>query len=203
MVNQRSFKPTPTRLLELLLAALLTSCTTTEKHFIERHPDRLQIAPASQIANPETEHGRYLVNLLGCGLCHTDGALTGLANSKYLLAGSNTGIATSNPMLEKNPGMVFPPNLTPDPTTGLGNWSETDIVMMLKAGEDRHGIRQSAVMPWSTYAQLSDADAKAVARYLKSLKPIEHQVPDAVAKGTPSDKAHVYFGIYQKPDTHK
>lgn len=95
--------------------------------------------------------------------------------------------------------MVFPPNLTPDQDTGLGHWSETDIVMMLKAGEDRHGIRQSPVMPWAAYAQMSDEDARAIARYLKSLTPVSHKVPTNVRPGQPSDKPHVYFGIYQKP----
>ncbi|GAB3045687.1 hypothetical protein GCM10026915_05150 [Simiduia litorea] len=168
--------------------------------FIERHPDTAQTAPTPITQATELSiQGAYLVTLLGCGTCHTDGALTGNANSKFLLAGSNTGIATSNPLKSAKPGIVFPPNLTPDPTTGLGNWSETDIVLMLRAGEDRHGIRQSAVMPWAAYAQLSDQDARAIAHYLKRLAPVQHQVPTRVREGQASDKPHVYFGVYQKP----
>ena len=179
----------------------VTACTpTSQSRFVERFPDTAQTAPAP--AKEQTElsaRGAYLLTLLGCDTCHTDGALTGNSNSKFLLAGSNTGIATSDPLKTAKPGIVFPSNLTPDPSTGLGNWSETDIVLMLKAGEDRHGIRQSAVMPWGTYGQLSDDDARAVANYLKSLTPVHHQVPSEVRQGQSSDKPHVYFGVYQKP----
>lgn len=70
---------------------------------------------------------------------------------------------------------------------------------MLKAGEDRHGIRQSPVMPWSAYAQMSDDDARAIARYLKRLAPVSHKVPTNVRPGQASDLPHVYFGVYQKP----
>lgn len=185
---------------------LIASCSNQQsqpvqsKTFIERHPDSLQAPPSSATpTNSNIERGAYLVSLLGCGTCHTDGALVGTANGKYSLAGSRIGIATSNPLVEAKPGIVFPPNLTPDPKTGLGHWSETDIVLMLKAGEDRHGIGQSPVMPWASYAQLSNEDAVAIAQYLKSLAPVEHQVPAVVRKGQSSNKPHVYFGVYQKP----
>ncbi|MDN3638308.1 cytochrome C [Simiduia curdlanivorans] len=193
------------KLSQVILSATLISLAACAQHatdatFIERHPDTAQTAPTPAAQPTELSlKGAYLVTLLGCGTCHTDGALTGNSNSKFLLAGSDTGIATSNPLRSAKPGIVFPPNLTPDPGTGLGNWSETDIVLMLKAGEDRHGIRQSAVMPWAAYAQLSDPDARAIAHYLKSLAPVQHQVPQRVREGQSSDKPHVYFGVYQKP----
>ncbi|AFU99219.1 c-type cytochrome [Simiduia agarivorans] len=180
-------------------ALLIVGCAQTVPVFVEKQPDTGTAPPDAMSNDPLAQHGQYLVTLLGCGSCHTDGALTGQANSKLLLAGSRTGIAISNPLKVEHPGMVFPPNLTPDKTTGLGHWSETDIVLMLKAGEDRHGIRQSPVMPWSAYAQMSDDDARAIARYLKRLAPVSHKVPTNVRPGQASDLPHVYFGVYQKP----
>ena len=178
---------------------LVAACSHQAPVFVERKPDTGSTPPSPTALSDEAVRGQYLVTLLGCGTCHTDGALTGQANSKYLLAGSRTGIAISDPLRTDHPGMVFPPNLTPDASTGLGHWSETDIVLMLKAGEDRHGIRQSAVMPWAAYAQLNDEDALAIARYLKSLPAVVHKVPAKVAPGNASDAPHVYFGVYQKP----
>ena len=68
--------------------------------------------------------GGYLVELLGCGRCHTEGLLTGDAALGPHLAGSRVGIAYTayNEQLDL-PGVVFPGNLTPDPATGLGSWS--------------------------------------------------------------------------------
>lgn len=187
------------KLRTLTLALVITGCSHTTPVFVEQHPDTGAAPPDPISQDALAQHGQYLVTLLGCGSCHTDGALTGQANSKMLLAGSRTGIAISNPLKVEHPGMVFPPNLTPDKATGLGHWSETDIVLMLKAGEDRHGIQQSPVMPWSAYTQLSDDDARAIARYLKSLAPVSHRVPHNVRPGQVSDLPHVYFGVYQKP----
>ncbi|MEX2132054.1 MAG: hypothetical protein WD772_11270, partial [Pseudohongiellaceae bacterium] len=119
------------------------------------------IANASAFDPVQVEHGRYLVGLLGCGSCHTDGALIGEPNNQRLLAGSGTGIAYSNPLAVANPGVVYPSNLTPDNETGLGNWSLEQIVTMIRAGTDNHGVQTIPVMPWPAYANITGDDATA------------------------------------------
>jgi hypothetical protein len=155
-----------------------------------------QAAPSSYPAE-QVEHGQYMVGLLGCGNCHTDGALIGEPNSARLLAGSEVGIAWSNPLEVKNPGVVFPANLTPDRQTGIGAWSVEDIVTMLQSGIDNHGSRSLPVMPWQTYARLTSEDAHAIAVYLKSLPPVTHKVPANVRPGHRTKSAFVHFGIYR------
>ena len=143
------------------------------------------------------EQGRYLVGLLGCGNCHTDGALAGKPEPSRLLAGSGVGIARSDPTAVKNPGVVFPSNLTPDPKTGIGDWSLEQIVTMLQSGTTRHGRRTLPVMPWSIYSQLRAEDATAIAMYLKSLPPVKHKVPANVEPGRRSKAPFVHFGVYR------
>jgi mono/diheme cytochrome c family protein len=46
----------------------------------------------------QVQRGKYLVELLACGTCHTDGALVGRPNDERLYGGSNVGIAYSNPL---------------------------------------------------------------------------------------------------------
>ena len=155
-----------------------------------------QADPSSYPAE-QVEHGRYMVGLLGCGNCHTDGALIGEPNPARLLAGSEVGIAWSNPLEDKNPGVVFPANLTPDRQTGIGSWSVKDIVTMLQSGIDNHGSRSLPVMPWQTYSRLTSEDAQAIAAYLKSLPPVAHQVPANVRPGHRTKNIYVHFGIYR------
>jgi mono/diheme cytochrome c family protein len=156
-------------------------------------PDPAESAyPADQV-----EHGRYLVDLLGCGNCHTDGALIGEPDAARLLAGSAVGIAWSNPMEVRNPGVVYPPNLTPHRATGIGDWSVWQIVAMLQSGVDSHGNRPLPVMPRAAYSKLSTEDATAVAMYLKSLPAIEHAVPDNVRPGRRARAPFVHFGVYR------
>ncbi len=52
-------------------------------------------------------------------------------------------------------------------------------------------------MPWQGYARISDEDAWAIVSYLRSLEPIEHQVPPAVPVGARARTPYVHFGVYR------
>ena len=112
--------------------------------------------------------GRYLVEAAGhCAECHTPrDKLGGLVTSKWM-AGSADGAEGESA-----------PNLTPDPTTGLGEWSEEDIAFALKLGMkpdgDSLGSLMAEVVENGT-SKLTDADLAAMAAYLKSLPPIIHK----------------------------
>lgn len=154
-------------------------------------PDPARVSDA-QLA----EHGRYLVGLLGCGSCHTDGAIVGRPNRARTLAGSSIGIAYSNPLETKKPGVVYPPNLTSDMATGIGSWSEAEIASFLGSGVGPHGARRKSVMPWPAYSRLKGEDAMAIAAYLHSLPPVNHQVPKKVPRGKAASNPFVYFSVY-------
>lgn len=163
-------------------------------------PTASQPAPAaasSAYPAERRERGRYLVDLLGCGNCHTDGALVGQPDEDRLLAGSRVGIATSNPLEVSNPAIIYPANLTPDPETGIGDWTLQQIVTMLQSGVNRHGSQTLPVMPWLTYSRLKAEDAEAIAMYLKSLPPVSHRVPDNVRQGRRASAPYVHFGVYR------
>ncbi len=190
----------------LALGIVVMSCTTTYdplEDYEELTPTRIMAAPAvqsGQVAAQDLElleQGRYLVELIGCSVCHTDGALIGEPRIDEWLAGSNVGIAYSNPMKYDNPGIVFPGNLTPDPKTGIGRWSDDEIVSAIRHGLDRQGNRLIQAMPWLIYEKISDADTRAIVAYLRSLPPVEHKVPDDVPPGTKTKELFVHFGVYR------
>ena len=154
-------------------------------------------AAQSDYPDERVEQGRYLVSLLGCGSCHTDGALVGKPDAGRLLAGSRIGIAWSNPLEVRNPGVVYPSNITPDPETGIGVWTVEQIVARLQSGVDEHGGRRLPVMPRLTYAQMHAEDATAIAMYLKSLPPVRHDVPAEVRPGERAKAPYIHFGVYR------
>lgn len=143
------------------------------------------------------ERGEYLVELLGCGSCHTDGALVGDPDFDKALGGSSVGIAYTNPLGEKNPGVIYPSNITPDTDTGIGNWTDSQIANAIRAGIGRHGSRRLASMPWRGYARISDDDVEAIVGYLRSIEPVAHEVPSEVEPGQPASNPFVYFGVYR------
>lgn len=172
--------------------------------------DFAPVSPATELEVPPTDapraeayptdqlnQGRYMVGLLGCAICHTDGALIGKPDYALNLAGSGIGIAYTNPLVDHRPAVVFPPNITPDLETGIGRCSQGELVRLLRSGEADHGRHLLAVMPWPTYASIKDSDALAIAAYLLSLPPVKHQVPDNVPVGAATRFPYVHFGVYR------
>ncbi|MBT8080989.1 MAG: cytochrome c [Gammaproteobacteria bacterium] len=157
-------------------------------------PAMQRVAPGDRDA---VERGSYLVELLGCGACHTDGALEGDPDLARALAGSRTGIAYTNPLEHKNPGVVYPPNITPDEDAGIGLWSDTQIANAVRAGIGQHGNRRLATMPWQGYTKLNDDDVEAIVAYLRSIEPVAFEVPGEVRPGGKASHPFVYFGIYR------
>jgi mono/diheme cytochrome c family protein len=145
----------------------------------------------------ETARGEYLVNILACARCHTEGYLTGQSATGPHLAGSQIGIAYSGYEGDKDqPGLVFPRNLTPDPETGIGSWSRDDIVRALITGMSPGGHQNLPVMPSGNYATLEATDLQAIAAYLKSIAPVSRKIPARTAPGAPPEHRYVRFGIY-------
>ena len=153
-----------------------------------------RFAPADRDA---VDKGRYLVVVLGCGACHTNGAFEGAPEMEMALAGSQTGIAWTNPLETEHPGVVFPSNITPDEKTGIGLLTDAQIANAIRAGSAGHGKRRLKTMPWQGYAWLTDDDIDAIIAYLRSIPAIEHRVPAAVSPGSKTGKPFVYFGVYR------
>jgi mono/diheme cytochrome c family protein len=144
----------------------------------------LGMASAAEAADKKTiERGKYLVNLGGCFDCHTPGYFLGKPDMARYLGGSDVGFEI--PGL----GTFVAPNLTPDPETGLGKWSEAQIVAALQTGKRPDGRELAPIMPWRALANLTKSDAQAIAAYLKSLKAVAHQVPGPFG---PDEKAPVF-----------
>ena len=121
---------------------------------------------AASSGDASVARGEYIVRTVSvCGHCHAadrkdpDGPLSG-------------GIEFQNWRI----GTARGSNLTPDPETGLGNWTEAEIVRAIRNGLRKDGRLLAPVMPYEWYHGMSDADALAVARYLKSLPPVRNAV---------------------------
>ena len=138
---------------------------------------------AVQAADSPAKRGEYLVHIGGCGDCHTPGYFLGKPDLARYLGGSDVGFEL--PGL----GTFVGPNLTPDGKTGLGAWSEEQIVTAIQTGQTPEGRILAPVMPWRDFAHLTKSDAFAIAAYLKSLKPVEHKVAGPFG---PDEKATVF-----------
>ena len=67
-------------------------------------------------------------------------------------------------------------NITPDPETGIGGWSAAEIAIAIREGKRPNGSTVGPPMPFAHYRKISDADAAAMAVYLKSVPPVRNAV---------------------------
>src|SRR5262245_23772289 len=130
-------------------------------------------APAS--AETLVERGEYLAHIMDCGGCHNTGAFTPQPNLETPLAGSQIGFEIPGM------GVFYPANLTPDEETGLGKWSDAEIITAFTTGVRPDGRALAPVMPWMSYAHINADDATALVAYLRSLQPVKHKVPGPFA----------------------
>jgi mono/diheme cytochrome c family protein len=80
------------------------------------------------------------------------------------------------------PGVVQAQNLTPDPETGKGNWTDGEIMRAFREGVSRDGHALFPMMPYEYYHSMSDEDAKSVVVYLRSVKPVHKVIePSSIA----------------------
>jgi mono/diheme cytochrome c family protein len=134
--------------------------------------------------------GKYLFeSALGCGDCHAPRDITRYGGP---VTGPPQGGLCWGPA-EGMPGRVCASNITPDPETGIGAWSDGELLRALREGVDRTGRGLFPLMPYTEYRTLSDEDARAVVVYLRGLPPVKN----AVAK--PEVKFPVSFFIKMAP----
>ena len=123
-------------------------------------------------AETVVERGQYLVTTIGgCGNCHTPregGTIEGKVIPGTELSG---GL-----QLDEDVGHLSMPNITSDIETGIGEWTNQQIVTALREGKRPDSKILGPPMPIPMYRNLSDNDATAIATYLLTLKPVKHAV---------------------------
>ena len=73
-------------------------------------------------------------------------------------------------------GNLFSPNITPDPQTGIGAWTDDEFVNALTKGTGRHGTRLYPAMPYTYYTKLSRDDVLAIRAYLNTVPAVHNPV---------------------------
>lgn len=151
----------------LTITILLSACAK----FI---PGR--VGPAADISVAITPErvalGKKLAEgIMACGSCHTTGSFEGDPQQDMHLAGDL--------MITQNDDRVAVPNITPDKETGIGNWTDGEIIRAITKGLGRDDRVLLPYMPWAHFgAVLTDEEALALVAYLRTgPEPVNH-IPD-------------------------
>ena len=144
----------------------------------------------------QIERGRYLAIAGDCSSCHT-------------VPGSGQPFAGGRP-IETPFGVVVGANITPDPDTGIGAWSDETFVRALREGKGHDGQLLYPAMPYPYYTKLTESDALAIRAYLNTVKPVRNAVvsnklpfPFDVREGMAAWNALYFKSGEFKPDPTK
>lgn len=74
-------------------------------------------------------------------------------------------------------GTIYSTNITPDPSTGIGQWSELAFVRALRSGVDREGRHLYPAFPYDHFTRVSDDDATALYAFFMSIDPVKSSAP--------------------------
>jgi len=127
-------------------------------------------------ATPErVARGKYLVHHVSdCLGCHSDRTPEFGMPIKAGTEGKGGFVFDKNLGF---PGVVAAQNITSDRETGLGEWSDGEILRAIREGVDRHGNALFPMMPYAGFRHLSDDDAYAIVAYIRTLAPVKNSVP--------------------------
>ncbi len=115
------------------------------------------------------ERGRYLVETIaGCGNCHTPLGPNGPLPGRHLAGGL---------VMDEGVFRAVTPNITPDPATGIGGWSDAQLVRAIREGIRPDGTLIGPPMPFAFYRGLADDDLAAMVAYLRTVPAVVSDTP--------------------------
>ena len=129
----------------------------------------LAALPRPAAAETPLERGTYLMRgIVACGNCHTPKGPDGHPIAGQELAG---GLEFNAPVFH-----AVAPNITPDKETGVGKWTDAQLITAIREGKRPDGSIIGPPMPIGFYRNLSDGDVRALVAYIRAAKPIHHVV---------------------------
>lgn len=117
--------------------------------------------------------GKYLTEgPMFCFHCHSE---HDTSDPTFPIVEAKKGAGWPMPIAELN--NIAARNITPDPETGLGNWSDDEIARAIREGVRKDGTALFPVMPYMSFRSLDDEDVKSIVVYLRTLTPVRNTVP--------------------------
>jgi hypothetical protein len=113
------------------------------------------------------ERGQYLVSLAGCAMCHMPMGPNGPDFSRAFAGGME---------VPEKFGTWRAPNITPHKGSGIGAWSDEEIINAIRMGVRPDGSKLYPIMPYLNYNRLTDDDAKAIVAFLRMVPPVDNVV---------------------------
>ncbi|MDE3211614.1 MAG: c-type cytochrome [Bacteroidota bacterium] len=134
--------------------------------------------PSSDSLQKVIARGSHLVNdVAACMHCHAERDFTKFAGPAVPGTDGKGGNIFDQTIFYATPGTIYSRNITPDSASGLGTWTDAEILRALTQGIRKNGDTLVPVMPYANYNKMTKNDLLSIIAYLRTLKPIHYQVP--------------------------
>jgi len=122
------------------------------------------------------DRGQYLVeHVAGCIDCHSKRDFT--KYSGPVMPGSEYGGGLVFDQHFGLPGSITSRNITPDNETGIGTWTDADILKAITQGISKNGDTLFPIMPYVSYNHMAKSDLLSIIAYIRTVKPIKNKIP--------------------------
>jgi mono/diheme cytochrome c family protein len=110
----------------------------------------------------DAHRGSHIFDLAGGCWCHT----------------TDAGLLAGGERFDGSFGTVFSANITPNSATGIGDWTDQQVMTAIHDGKDNQGNQLSPIMPYIYFSGIADQDLSDLVAFVRCLPPINNNVPD-------------------------
>lgn len=122
--------------------------------------------------------GEYLaIHVAACMHCHSMRDFSKYAGPNVPGTEGGGGQKFDHSILDAIPGTIYSKNITPDSATGIGAWTDGEILRAITQGINKSGDTLFPLMPYANFNRMSKDDLFSIIAYLRTLKPINNKVP--------------------------
>jgi mono/diheme cytochrome c family protein len=154
----------------ILAAAYFSACNNNSTEPSKETAAKDSLAKA--VAN-----GDYLANhVAACIHCHSKRDFSKFSGPVVPGTEGGGGGLFDHSVLDAIPGTIYSANITPDNETGIGSWTDDEILRAITQGINKKGDTLFPIMPYANYNRMAKEDLLNIIAYLRTLKPISNKV---------------------------
>jgi mono/diheme cytochrome c family protein len=158
-----------------LAAVFFNACTSTNDTAESVQADKINEDSLQQVV----ARGEYLsLHVAACIDCHSHRDFTKYSGPVIPGTEGGGGQKFDHSIFIGIPGTIYSMNITPDSATGIGTWSDAEIIRAITQGINKKGDTLFPLMPYANFNRMTKSDLLSIVAYLRTLKPINNKVPE-------------------------
>ena len=162
-----------------LAATFFTACNNNGSPSNKNTDSESQATNTQDSMKKVLARGEYLaVHVAACIHCHSQRDFTKYSGPVVPGTEGEGGQKFDHNELDAIPGTIYSKNITPDSATGIGSWTDAEILRAITQGIRKNGDTLFPLMPYANFNHMAKSDLLSIIAYIRTLKPIKNEVPE-------------------------